>query len=121
MMLPLAVKATPLLSLLLFRLWGTIVTEDEGEFCMPCGRLLGRLATAEAEAEAEAEDGAETTASEDWEDESGGTVAAAGGGAAAVAEAELIDKDDEAPSIHDLRTPTPPRNKFAVELDHSSW
>jgi hypothetical protein len=119
MMLPLAVKATPLLSLLLFRLWGTIVTEDEGEFCMPCGRLLGRLATAEAEAEAE--DGAETTASEDWEDESGGTVAAAGGGAAAVAEAELIDKDDEAPSIHDLRTPTPPRNKFAVELDHSNW
>lgn len=81
--------------------------EDEGEFCMPCGRLLGRLATAEAEAE----DGAETTASEDW------TAAGAGAGAGA----ELIDKEDEASNIHDLRTPTPPRNKFAVELDHSSW
>jgi hypothetical protein len=67
-----------------------------------------------ATAEAEAEDGAE-----DWNDESGGRVTAGGGGVAAGA--ELIDKEDEASNIHDLRTPTPPRNKFAVELDHSSW
>lgn len=76
---------------------------------MPCGRLLGWLAMAEAKAE----DGAETTASEDWQDESRGMVGAP--------EAELIDTEGEAPNIHDLRTPTPPRNKFAVELDHSSW